>query len=71
MQRHSTSGIIKKENNRKVILNMLTHGAMRGCGLTSWVVCSNDKFHNIRERNVTIRVRCVDYKHPLPRVSGY
>jgi hypothetical protein len=34
---------------------MLTHGAMRGCRLTSLVVCINDKFHDIRERNVTIR----------------
>ena len=34
---------------------MLTHGAMRGCGLTSLVVCINDKFCDIRERNVTIR----------------
>jgi hypothetical protein len=28
---------------------------MRGCGLTSWVVCINDKFVDIRKRNVTIR----------------
>jgi hypothetical protein len=34
---------------------MLTHGAMRGCGLTSLVVCGNDKFHDIREKNMTIR----------------
>jgi len=34
---------------------MLTHGVMRGCGLTSLVVYINDKFHDIRERNVTIR----------------
>jgi hypothetical protein len=34
---------------------MLTHGTMRGCGLTYWVVCINDKFSDIRERNVTIR----------------
>ena len=34
---------------------MLTHGAMWGCGLTSLVVCSNDKFRDIRERNVPIR----------------
>ena len=34
---------------------MLTHGAMRGCGLTSWVVCINDKIHDVRERRVTIR----------------
>jgi hypothetical protein len=34
---------------------MLTHGAMPGCGCSSLVVCINDKFHDIRERNVTIR----------------
>ena len=45
-----------KNKNKKVTLHMLTHGAMRGCGgLTSWVVCINDKFCDIRERNVTIR----------------
>jgi hypothetical protein len=33
---------------------MLTHGAMRGCGLNSLVVCINDKIRDIRERNVTI-----------------
>ena len=45
----------KKNKNKKVTLHMLTHGAMRGCGLTSWVVCINDKFCDIRERNVIIR----------------
>ena len=34
---------------------MLTHGAMRGCGLTFWVVCINDKIRDVRERRVTIR----------------
>ena len=53
---HSTSGIKRKENeNKKVTLHILTHGAMRGCMLTSWVVCINDKLHDIRERNVKIR----------------
>ena len=47
----------KKNNNlnKKTTLHMLTHDAMRGCGLTSWVVCINDKFGDIRERNVTIK----------------
>jgi hypothetical protein len=40
---------------KKVTLHMLTHGTMRGCGLTSLVVCINDRFRDIRERNVTIR----------------
>ena len=45
----------KKNKNKKVALHILTHGAMRGCGLTSLVVCINDKIRDIRERNVTIR----------------
>ena len=44
-----------KKKKKKKTLHMLTHGAMRGCGLTSLVVCINDKFCDIRERNVTIR----------------
>ena len=32
-----------------------TNGAMQSCGLTSLVVCINDKIHDKRERNVTIR----------------
>jgi hypothetical protein len=35
--------------------HILTYDAMQGCGLTSWVVCINDKFRDIRERDVTIR----------------
>ena len=45
----------KKNKNKKVTLHMLTHGAMRGCGLTSLVVCINDKIHDMRERNATIK----------------
>ena len=45
----------KKNKNKNVTLHMLTHDAMRGCGLTSLVVCIHDKFHDIRERNVTTR----------------
>ena len=45
----------KKKKNKKVTLHILTHGAMQGCGLTSLVVCINDKIHDIRERKVTIR----------------
>jgi hypothetical protein len=36
-------------------LHMLTHGTMWGCGLTTLVVCIYNKFHDIRERNVTIK----------------
>jgi hypothetical protein len=43
------------KKKKKVTLHMLTHGAMRGCGLTAWVVCIDDKFRDIKERNVTIR----------------
>jgi hypothetical protein len=61
----------KNENkNKKVTLHILTHGAMWGCGLTSLVVCTNDKICDIGERNVTIRSE-IDYKHLFPRVSGY
>ena len=48
----------KKKNedkNKKVTLDMLTHGAMRGCGLASWVVCIDDKFCDKRDRDVTTR----------------
>jgi hypothetical protein len=38
-----------------VTLHILTHDAMQGCGLTILVVCINDKFRDIRERNMTIR----------------
>jgi hypothetical protein len=46
---------VASEEEEKKTLHMWTHGAMRGCGLISLVVCINDKFHDIRERNVTIR----------------
>jgi hypothetical protein len=45
----------RKNESKKVTLHMLTNCAMWGCGLTSWVVCIDDKFCDIRERNVTIR----------------
>jgi hypothetical protein len=44
-----------KDKDKKVTLHMLTHGAMQGCGLTSFMVCKTDKFCDIRERNMTIR----------------
>ena len=46
----------KKHNkNKKVTLHILTHGVMRGSGLTSLVACIHDTIHDRRERNVTIR----------------
>ena len=39
---------------------MLTCGAMRGWGMTSWVVCINEKFCDIREKNVAIRSEICD-----------
>jgi hypothetical protein len=45
----------KKKNKKKVTLHMLTRDAMRGCELNSLVICINDKFCDIRERNVTIK----------------
>ena len=44
-----------KKKKKKKTSQLLTHGAMWGCGLTSWVVSMNDKLHDKRERNVTIR----------------
>ena len=44
-----------KNTNKKVALHMLTHDAMRACGLTSLVVCTNDKIRDLRVRKVTIR----------------
>ena len=45
----------KKKKKKVVTLHMLTHSIMRGCGLTSLMICINDKFCDIRERNVTTR----------------
>ena len=45
----------KKNKINKVTLHILTHGIMRGCGLTFLVVCINDEIRDMRERNVTIR----------------
>ena len=49
------STLQEKKKNKKVTLHILTDGAMRGCGLTSLVACINDKSHDIRDRNVTVR----------------
>ena len=45
----------KKKKKKKKTLHMLTHGAMPRCGLTSLMGYIDDKFCDIRERNVTIR----------------
>ena len=56
MHQHSTNGIRKRIiNKKKVTLYILTHGIMRGCEVTSLVVCTNIKIHDIRDRNVTTR----------------
>ena len=44
----------KKNKKKKAALHILTHGAIRGCELTSLVSCINAKIRDIRERNVTI-----------------
>jgi len=36
----------KWHKKKKKTLHMLTHGVMRGCGLTSLVVCINDEFRD-------------------------
>ena len=45
----------KKKKKKKVTLHILTHDAMQGCGSTSLMVRTNDKFRDTRERNVIIR----------------
>ena len=45
----------QKKKKKKVTLHIFTHAAMRGCGLTSLVVCINEEVCDIRERNVTMR----------------
>jgi hypothetical protein len=40
----------KTKKSKKVTLHILTYGAMQGCGLTSLVICINDKICDIRER---------------------
>ena len=45
----------KKNKNKKVTLHILTYGAMRRFGLTSLVICIDDKICDTRERNETIR----------------
>jgi hypothetical protein len=45
----------KWHKKKKKTLHILTRGAMRGCGLTSWMVCIDNKIYDIRERNVTTR----------------
>jgi hypothetical protein len=55
MHQHSNKWHKKKKKKKKKTLHMLTHGAMRGCGLTSLVVCINDKIRDTREIIVTIR----------------
>ena len=59
MHQQSTSGIRKrkkkKKKTKKVALHISPHGATRGHGLTSLVVCNYDKFHDTRERNVTTK----------------
>ena len=45
----------RRIRNTKKTLHILTLGAMRACGLTFMVICTNDINHDIRERNVTIR----------------
>jgi hypothetical protein len=55
MNQHSNEWHKERKKNKKVTLHRFTHGTMWGCGLTSWVVCINDKFYDIREKNMTIR----------------
>jgi hypothetical protein len=45
----------EKKKKKKVTLHILTHGVIRGCGLTSLMVCINNKIYDIREKILTIR----------------
>ena len=47
---------------------MLAHGVMWGYGLTSLVVCINDKFSDIRESDN--KEWDLNHEHLFPRVSG-
>jgi hypothetical protein len=60
----------KKKKKKKVTLHMLTHGTMRGRGLTSLVVCINDKIRDTRKRKRDNKERDLNYAHPFPRVWG-
>ena len=52
--RAPTNNKWQKKKKKKKTLHMLTYDTMRGCWLTSLMVCINDKFHDIRERNATM-----------------
>ena len=75
MHQHSTSGIRrrrkKKNENKRVTLHILTHGAMRGCGLTSLVVCINDKNLWYKGEKCDNKEWDLKYEHPFLRVSRY
>jgi hypothetical protein len=45
--------LVKKKKKKK--LHILTRATMRGFGLTSLVVCTNNKTRDRRGRNMTIR----------------
>ena len=45
----------KQKKKKKKALQILTHDTMQRYGLTSLVVCTNDKIHDIKERKMTIR----------------
>ena len=45
----------KKKKKKKVTLHIMTHVAMRACGLTSLLACINDKICDMRGKNVTIK----------------
>jgi hypothetical protein len=46
MHQHSTSGI-RRRRREEGDASIVDIGTMRGCGLTSLVVCINDKIHDI------------------------
>ena len=59
------------KKKKKVTLHILTHGAMWGCGLTLWWIALMTKHVWYKGENCDNKEWDLNYKNPLPRVSGY
>ena len=51
-----------KNKKKKTTLHILTHGAMGGCGLTSLVVCINNKICGIRGEIWTTNIHSLGFQ---------
>ena len=58
----------RKKKKKKVTIHILTHGAMRWCGLTSLVVCTNDQKSWYKGEKCDNKEWNLNYKHPFLRV---